>query len=152
MRRIICIGNRFVREDSGGFQVFERLSRDALPAQTELVDGGLGGLDLLRLVEGTERIVFVDSVSGFAPQGRASRLEVDAVAALAEVAHSHGAGLPYLLRVLPAVCDGPLPEITVVGLEAGSGEEGVEEAASLALAAITGGPRPTARPGLGGRC
>jgi len=145
MKRIICIGNRFVPQDAAGFRVYQRLERRPRPPDVELIDGGLAGLDLLRLLEGVERVVFVDRVAlgGSAP---VVVLDAEEVAALADARYGHGAGLPYLLRVLPAVCEGPLPSVLLVGidhdLEREDGEAAIEEAASLALRLAAGRGAP----------
>lgn len=142
MRRIICIGNRYVPEDAIGPFVYERLRRSPLPDDVELIDGGLAGLNLLRLLEGAKRVVFVDRTVGLGAVDEIVVLDAARVAALAEGPFQHSAGLPYLLRMLPAVCEGPLPEIWLVGVEAENPEEErtIDEAASLALKlAVYGG-------------
>ena len=113
---IICLGNRYVAGDDVGCRVFDRLSSGELPEEMELVDGGLCGLDLLRLVEGRRRVVFVDALAGLADAGSVVVLSREQVAAYAG-GYGHGAGLPYLLRLLPQVCATPLPEIALVGTE-----------------------------------
>jgi hydrogenase maturation protease len=148
MRRIICIGNRYVPEDAAGPLVYERLRGETLPDDVELVDGGLAGLSLLRLLEQVERVVFVDRAVGLGAGDGIVVLDAARVAALAEGSFGHSAGLPYLLRVLPAVCEGPLPQIWVVGVESGKPEEErtIEEAASLALKlAVHGGTEGCSR-------
>lgn len=143
MRRIICIGNRYVPEDAAGSRVYERLRRSPLPDDVELIDGGLAGLGLLRLLEGVERVIFVDRTIGLGDDGVVV-LDAAQVAALAEGPFEHSAGLPYLLRVLPAVCEGPLPQIWLVGVESDKPEEErtIDEAASLALKLAVDGGRP----------
>ena len=153
MKRIICIGNSLVAQDSAGFRVFLRLAARELPADVELIDGGLCGLDLIRFVEGAERVVFVDAVSGVARPGETVTLDAAQVSALAQVSYGHEAGLPYLLRLLPAACDGPIPPITLVGLEGEFAAQGIEEAASLALAIAAQGSSVTqGTPGPEARC
>jgi len=113
---VICLGNRFVPGDDVGCRVFDHLAGAPLPADVEVIDGGLCGLDLLFLVEGKRRVVFADAVAGMAQPGAIvvlSRTEVADYAAR----YGHGAGLPYLLRLLPQVCRAPLPEIALVGAE-----------------------------------
>ncbi len=144
MRRIVCIGNRWVPSDGAGPAVHDLLSHRPLPDGVELVDGGVGGLALLPLLDGADRVVFVDAVSGFAPPGEALLLPAGEVAAAA-VPDDHGGGLPYLLRVLPEVSEGPVPAIAVVGVEAGWSADTLDRAASLALWAAL-----DATPGSGG--
>lgn len=133
MKRIICIGNRYVTEDAAGFEVYRYLQKHPLPADVELLDGGLAGLDLIRLIEGMERVVFVDSISGFGSTGEIQLLEASAVAAMAENNFGHASGLPYLLRVLPEVCEGELPQIFVLGMEGCPQEINIEQASKFAL-------------------
>lgn len=156
MKRIICIGNRFVPADSAGPTVFDRLAPRGLPEDLELIDGGLAGLDLLRFVEGAQRIVFVDSIQGFGRPGDVLILEAEEVAATAELTTTHSAGLPYLLRVLPLVCESAMPEIKVVGIKGQPEEATIEKAAGLAMelalgdSGARGGGRTRCVPGNAG--
>jgi hydrogenase maturation protease len=136
--RIVCIGNRHAAGDDLGPRTFDWLAARPLPVGIELVDGGLGGLDLLACFEGVGEVVVVDALEGFAPPGCAVVLDGAEVAACHDgQGWGHGAGLPYLLALLPRVCDGPLPRIRVVGMEPPAGDGAVARlgAASLALAA-----------------
>jgi len=139
MKRIICIGNRYVPTDAAGFRVYQQLSEQRLPSDVELVDGGLEGLNLLRLVERVDGAVFVDSLDDPDATDPIVVLDADQVASLAGDRFGHAAGLPYLLRVLPEVCEGPLPKIWLVGVDSGAGDAVIEEAATLALALVSGG-------------
>jgi hydrogenase maturation protease len=113
---VICLGNRYVPGDDAGCRAYDCLAAMAVPQDIEVVDGGLCGLNLLRLVEGKRRVVFVDAVAGLAESGSIVVLNREQAAAYAG-RYGHGAGLPYLLRLLPQVCEAPLPEIALVGLE-----------------------------------
>ncbi len=131
--RIICVGNRLVPGDDLGPRVHDLLAARPLPAGVELVDGGLFGLDLLRVVEGAGRAVFVDALQGFGAAGAVVMLRRDAVAALAEGAWGHAAGLPHLFHLLPRVCCGDLPEVLLVGAETPAGDAALHEVAARAL-------------------
>lgn len=131
---IICIGNHFVREDSAGLAVLAVLQdMQPLPGATELVEGGLAGLNLLPLLEQGGRVIFVDAVNGFTQPGEIVLLNYqEIISSLDEFHFDHGAGLAYLLAVLPKVCDGQLPEeIVLVGLEGKCATETIERAARL---------------------
>ena len=135
MKRIICIGNRYAAEDAAGPAVYDHLRRLELPAGLELIDGGLAGLDLLRYLEGAEQVVFVDSVSG-AQRGDLNTVVIlaeEEVAARASSRYDHAAGLAYLLRVLPEVCEGALPQVSLVGIQGHPDQAAIHEAAALAL-------------------
>ena len=133
---IICIGNRFVAEDAAGLAVLVFLeTMRPLPKTIELVEGGLAGLNLLPLLEHGGRVVFVDAVSGFAQPGEIVLFNhQEIISTLAESHFGHGAGLAYLLTVLPMVCEGDLPEeIVLVGLEGECTTETIERAAKMSL-------------------
>ena len=132
MIRIICIGNRFEAGDSAGPALFDQLSRTALPAGVELFDGGLGGLDLLPLMEGTERVIFVDALAGAGIAPGVARLDAQAVADGATGAYGHEAGLPFLLRALPLAIETP-PSVEIVGIAGPGAPEILDRAASLCL-------------------
>jgi hydrogenase maturation protease len=139
---IICIGNHFVREDSGGLAVLAvLLEMQPLPDETALVEGGLAGLNLLPLLEQGGRVVFVDAVCGFTQPGEIVLLDnQDIISSLDELHFDHGTGLAYLLAVLPKVCDGQLPEeIVLVGLEGKCTTETIERAARLSVTIATHG-------------
>lgn len=133
MRRIICIGNRHHPEDAAGPRVYDLLRRRGLPDGIELIDGGLAGLNLLRYLERAERVVFVDRVSGFGRPGEVLSLDLEEATAAAMRRYDHTGGLAYLLRVLPAVCEGPTPGIRIVGIEGKADDAAIADAAALAL-------------------
>ncbi len=132
-QRIICVGNRFVEADALGGLVFDYLRRHAPPASVQVFDGGLAGLDLLRLVEGAGRVVFVDSMANVEVPGEIIVLDEAGLREIAPDAYDHGAGLPYLVRALPYVCDDPMPELLLVAARTPCQPETVRKAADLAI-------------------
>ena len=132
--RIVCVGNRQVPGDDLGPRVHDLLAGGPLPDGIELIDGGLHGLDLLAVVEGAGRAVFVDALEGFAAPGTVLTLPRHQVAAAADGPWGHHAGLPYLFHLLPRVCDGAIPEVILVGAELPAGGEAVAAVAARALA------------------
>lgn len=133
--KIICIGSRLVEADRAGPAVYDRLCRKKIPAHTDLVEGGIAGLNLLCHLEQAGVVVFVDAVSGFTRPGHMVLLNGQQVqAACPRPAYGHAAGIPYLLAVLPRVCHGPLPEtIFLVGLEGRCDSITLDRAADAAL-------------------
>lgn len=123
---IICLGNRFVPGDNLGCRVFDHLSE--IPSDIDIIDGGLCGLDLLRLLDKKHRVVFVDVVTGMGETGDIVVLDRERIASHASH-YGHGAGLPYLLEMMPHVCPPPWPDIALVGAT-----EAVDDALIRALA------------------
>lgn len=143
MNRIICIGSRLLPEDGAGPSVFELLEARSLPPGVEVLDGGLGGLSLLRAAEGAGTVVFVDAVAGFGEPGEALLVPPAEVAAEA-TPDGHDAGLPSLLAFLPHACETPPRRVAVVGLEVPWSAASVVRAADLALAAAAADPEEAA--------
>jgi hydrogenase maturation protease len=137
MRRIICIGNRLVPEDSAGPEIHDFLAGIPLPLDVELVDGGTAGLDLLRYVRGADRVVFVDAVTGFDRAEPVFLLDAGEAAACGGDEYGHDAGLTYLLRVIESLEAGHAAEIVVVAVQGLPDRETVLAAAEMSLAAAT---------------
>ena len=57
---ILGLGNPLRGDDGLGPRVVEELERRGLPAGVTVVDGGVGGLSLLRYLEEWERVLIVD--------------------------------------------------------------------------------------------
>ncbi len=139
--RIICVGNRFRPEDSAGPMVYDRLLCGKLPSGVEVIDGGLAGLDLLRFTQGADRLIFVDAVNGFRPSGGVLVLNGEDAARNADKVFGHGAGLAYLLRVLPEIHEGEVPGIFVIGIEGNPDPDKISKAADMSLEIATQGKK-----------
>jgi hydrogenase maturation protease len=137
MKRIICVGNRYVSEDAAGPKVYDRLARRALPHDVEVIDGGLAGLNLIRFIEGSERVVFVDTIAGFGRPGEVMVLDATEIAADLSVKYDHSGGLAYLLRVLSEVHEGAVPDVWLVGIEGGPTDKAIAAAADICLKVAT---------------
>lgn len=146
-RCIICIGNRFIADDSVGLAVYDRLkAMQPFDTEIDLVEGGMGGLNLLSFLEQGGRVVFVDAVQDIAAPGDVVILSAqDIIATLSQKHFGHEAGLPYLLSVLPNVCEGELPEeILLVGVEGEYTSDTIETAADLCLSLALNGVKDCA--------
>lgn len=117
-------------------QVLARLEEmQPLPSDIELIEGGLAGLNLLPFLERGGRVVFVDAVSGFTRPDEIVQLDRREIRGSQDPGHfDHGAGLSYLLAVLPWVCEKEMPEeIVLVGLEGKCSRQTIDQAARLSV-------------------
>ena len=141
MKRIVCIGNRYRPEDNAGPLVYDHLQAHGVPSGVKLIDAGLAGLDLLRFIEGARRVVFVDAVLGLTRPDEIVLLTGEETARYCDGVYDHIAGLPYVLRVLPEVCDAPPAELFLVGIEGRPSADTIAAAAEVACTvAATGRP------------
>lgn len=138
---IICLGNRLLPEDSAGPAVFDSLHERNLPDDIEIFEGGTAGLNLLPLLERENRVVFVDSVSGYTSEGNIVLLDLETIThAVSSPQFGHDTGLPYVLSILPEVSDGKIPsEIVLIGLEGECSEKVIHEAADLCITVALNG-------------
>lgn len=77
--RIVGVGNPLMGDDGVGVAVIRRLEALSLPSGVEAVDGGTGGVALLSLMEGWEKVWLIDALDMGAPPGTLRRLPVEAV-------------------------------------------------------------------------
>jgi hydrogenase maturation protease len=112
---VLAVGNTIMADDGVGPALLAELRRARPDALVEYVDGGIGGLDLLPVVEDAARLLILDAVAGGQP-GQVVRLDGDQLPRLLSAKLSpHQVGLldvftaARLLRREPA-------EVTVVGV------------------------------------
>jgi len=141
VNRIVCIGNRYVPADGAGPAVYDRLEKKNLPPGIDLIDGGIGGLNLLGALDGAETVVFVDATRGLGPPGGVRVFDAGDIALTADECFGHGAGLPYLLRMIPVGLAVPPSRVYIVGLETPADENSVGRAAETVLR-LAGGAGP----------
>ena len=115
---VIGLGNPLREDDGVGPRVVKELTLRGLPKGVTAIDGGTGGLDLLRLLEGWSRVVVVDAADIGENPGCFAVFTPDQVQ-LAEAEDSfsfHHAGLPEALALARAL-DHPLPPVVIYGVQ-----------------------------------
>jgi len=118
---IIGIGNILLGDEGVGVHVINRLRSERLPAEVELIEGGVGGLSLLNFIRGMDCVLFVDAVSGEEPGKihRFSDSDLDSkVKSLLHPASLHDIGLAETIKIGKAVYPDEIPKkIVVYGVE-----------------------------------
>ena len=136
---ILGLGNPLRGDDGLGPRVVTELNRRGLPDGVTALDGGIGGLDLLRYLEEWERVVIVDAADvGRAPGEYVRFTPREARLLTAGRGFSvHNAGLAEAIGLAEAL-GRSLPEIVVFGLqpERVNWQEGLSPAVEAALAAL----------------
>lgn len=69
---VLGVGNVLMGDEGIGVRVVDRLAEKDLDPDTEIVDGGTGGLHLLEYFLGHDRILLVDAVNDGRPPGSVS--------------------------------------------------------------------------------
>ena len=135
------LGNPLRRDDGIGPRVIEELAREDLPDAITALDGGTGGLDILRVIEGWDNVIIVDAANVDAGRGEVSpgefvRFTPDQVR-LTETEDNlslHHAGLAEVFGLARAL-DYPLPSIVIFGVQPGdvSWGEGLSSSVTAGL-------------------
>ncbi|MDF1874792.1 hypothetical protein JHD48_03460 [Sulfurimonas sp. SAG-AH-194-I05] len=62
MKKIICIGNRFVYPDGAALWVYDAVKKETSRKSDMWIEGGLGGLNLITHFEDTSDILLLDYI------------------------------------------------------------------------------------------
>jgi hydrogenase maturation protease len=124
---VLGIGNILLSDEGFGVRVVEELLRRyRFPAAVQVLDGGTLGMDLLRFLTGTRRLIVVDAIAGDGPPGTFYRLAGDEVQAyFREKVSLHELGIKDVLAVLAAT-GRPVEEVVILGVQPESLDVGLE--------------------------
>lgn len=113
---VLGVGNILLSDEGFGVRVAEALSqRFRFPDAVEVLDGGTLGIELMRFLDGAERLILIDAIHGSEPgsfriiQGDDVRLYFQEKVSL------HEMGIQEVLASL-VVMEKPIAEILVIGV------------------------------------
>ena len=124
---LIGLGNILMGDEGVGVHAVEALKRRyVFPEEVCLLDGGTLGLDLLHLIEGVEKVLFVDAVDVKREPGTIAVIQGEDLPSLLEPKLSlHHVGLSDLLFASGFLGTRPA-EIVLVGIQPETMEIGLE--------------------------
>lgn len=113
---VLGVGNILLSDEGFGVRVAEALSqRFRFPDAVEVLDGGTLGIELMRFLDGADRLILIDAIHGSEPgsfriiQGDDVRLYFQEKVSL------HEMGIQEVLASL-VVMEKPISEIVVIGV------------------------------------
>lgn len=129
---VLGIGNIVLRDEGFGVRAAEYLRENYFfPDQVRILDGGTLGMELLRFVTGTRRLLILDAIRGDKAPGTVYRLEKDDVAVhFQSKLSAHEVGIQDILTLL-TLTGKPVPEVVVLGAEPVDLSAGLELSAEL---------------------
>lgn len=145
---VLGVGNVLLTDEGFGVRVAEALDAAYdFPDDVQVLDGGVLGMELLRFVTGTEKLLILDALKEGGADGKCRRLAGDEVKAhFREKLSAHEIGVQDVLTFLE-VTGKPVGEVVVIGAEPISLEAGlslstdmvprVKEAADMAAEELT---------------
>lgn len=124
---LIGLGNLLLGDEGVGVHAVEALKKNyEFPEEIRLLDGGTLGLDLLHLIEGVEKVLFVDAVDVKREPGTIAVIQGEDLPSLLEPKLSlHHVGLSDLLFASGFLGTRPA-EIVLVGIQPETMEIGLE--------------------------
>ncbi|MBU2702373.1 hydrogenase maturation protease [Sporomusaceae bacterium BoRhaA] len=126
---VLGIGNILLQDEGFGVRIIEKLHRRyQFSDAVQVLDGGTLGMDLLRFITGTTKLLVVDAISGGRPPGTFYRFAGNEVKAyFRDKVSLHELGIKDVLAVLEVLGE-PIAEVVVIGVEAATAvfEPGLE--------------------------
>jgi hydrogenase maturation protease len=115
---VLGVGNILMQDEGVGVRVVERLLRQySFPPNVQVLDGGTLGMELLRFLVGTDKLILVDAVAGSLSPGAFYQFQNDEVKAyFKEKVSMHELGIQDVLAVMD-VLEKPIQEIMILGVQ-----------------------------------
>lgn len=116
---IVCIGNDLVADDAVGYVIHKVLAAKELPAGTRLKFLGLGGMDLLEVMDGEDLLIVVDAVQLGKDVGTVHLLSWEQLPSMEpRPVSGHGIGVKEAIEVAKRLYPERVPgDIRLVGVE-----------------------------------
>jgi hydrogenase maturation protease len=123
---ILGVGNVLLTDEGVGIRVADEMRKMKLPQNVEVIDGGVGGINLQYCVEGRKKVIVVDAVKAGAPPGTLFRFTDKDLAAKKGVMRSaHGIDFSDVVSIVNFLGTRP-DEIVFLGIEPESLDAGME--------------------------
>ena len=115
---VLGVGNILLQDEGFGVRVIEEMTRRfSFPPYVQVLDGGTLGMELLRFLDGTEKLILVDAIAGGQPPGTLYQFYNDEVTAyFKDKVSAHELGIQDVLAVLE-VLEQPISEMAVLGVQ-----------------------------------
>ncbi|WXG41420.1 MAG: hydrogenase maturation protease [Candidatus Freyarchaeum deiterrae] len=114
---IIGVGNLLLGDEGLGVHIVEELNEINLPPNVEFFDGGTGGVSILNLMEGADKVIIVDAVLGGGEPGQIYVVDIDRLLkGVVKFFSLHEMDLLSALRIGKETGKLP-PELVLVGVE-----------------------------------
>ena len=130
---VLGVGNVLLTDEGFGVRVAEALDAAyVFPDDVQVLDGGVLGMELLRFVTGTEKLLILDALKEGGADGKCRLLAGDEVKAhFREKLSAHEIGVQDVLTFLE-VTGKPVGEVVVIGAEPKSLEAGLSLSPEMA--------------------
>ena len=124
---VLGIGNILLTDEGVGIHILNKLLNEyQFPPEVKLLDGGNLGMGLLTFIEGSDKLLIIDAISGEGEPGTIYEFAGDKVLAyFRNKISAHELGIQEILATLEVIGK-PITETVVVGVQPLSFEIGLE--------------------------
>ncbi len=109
---VLGIGNYLMGDEGVGVHVVQALSKEQLPDNVDVMDGGTGSFDLMPILAQYPLVIFIDATMDFRPPGTIDVIYPKFAADFPTVLSAHDVGLKDMIDALEF--KGELPKIILV--------------------------------------
>lgn len=115
---VLGVGNILLQDEGFGVRVIEQMTRRfSFPSYVQVLDGGTLGMELMRFIDGSEKMILIDAVAGGKPPGTMYEFKNEQVKAyFKEKVSAHELGIQDVLAVLD-ILDKSIGEMVVLGVQ-----------------------------------
>lgn len=115
---VLGIGNIILKDEGFGVRVAETLdAKYTFPDNVQVIDGGTLGMELMRFIMGTKRLLILDSINGGQEPGTTFRfVDKEVIEHFNDKLSAHEVGIQDVLAFL-AVSGKAIPEVVVIGAQ-----------------------------------
>lgn len=114
---LLGVGNILQRDDGIGVRAVEKLMEMDLPPLVEVIDGGIAGLDLLKIISDREVLIVIDAVDGGMKPGTIYRFTPEDLGGCSIRMDSlHQIGLLETLRMAELINGAP-KQTVIIGVQ-----------------------------------
>ena len=106
---ILAVGNLLMGDEGVGVHALRALEREAPVPRTRLLDGGVGGVNLLDDIQRARTVIMIDATRDGRPAGTVKLLRPKTVGAIPQGLSAHDFGLKDLFAA--AALLGAMPEV-----------------------------------------
>jgi hydrogenase maturation protease len=114
---ILGIGNYLMGDEGVGVHVANRLQKESLPPDVDILDGGTGGFHLLSYFEGYDTLILIDATLDNNPNGTIRLIKPRFAKDFPKAMSTHDIGLKDMVRALQLMGKMPTIHLFVVSIE-----------------------------------
>lgn len=133
-KAVIGLGNRLIADDGVGVHLVQRLKQreDEFP-EVEFIDAGTGGMSILHMIAGRNKVIFIDSAQMGHSPGTIKRFLPSQVESVKKMTHTslHETDLLQLIELSQQLGQKP-EQIVIFGIEPEKVEQGEKLSNTLA--------------------